>query len=163
MGALIVYHGLCLSLVRIVLLSRRTMSLLPQVSAAHLVSHFHIMTIPALLPLLPAALGVGFVELGFALSLFNVISALVQAPLGFAVDRFGARRMLLWGLGLGSASLLSLAIAPSYSWLLVVMALAGVANGVYHPADYALLSRGIEPERMGRAFSIHTFSGYFGG
>src|SRR5690606_33713289 len=57
----------------------------------------------------------------------------------------------------------SLAIAPSYSWLLVVMALAGVANGVYHPADYALLSRGIEPERMGRAFSIHTFSGYFGG
>jgi len=43
------------------------------------------------------------------------------------------------------------------------MVLGGIANGVYHPADYALLSRGIDSERMGRAFSIHTFSGYLGG
>jgi len=137
--------------------------LLPQVSAAHLVSHFHIMTVPALLPLLPARLDVGFFELGFALSVFNVVSTLVQAPLGFAVDRYGARRMLLGGLALGSASFLALAIAPTYAWLLMAMVLAGVANGVYHPADYALLARGIPSARMGRAFSIHTFSGYLGG
>ncbi|NYT48578.1 MFS transporter [Parapusillimonas granuli] len=121
------------------------------------------MVIPALLPLLPAKLGVSFVELGVALSVFNVISALVQAPLGFAVDRYGPRMVLLCGLGLGSASFLSLAIAPNYLWLLVAMTLAGIANGVYHPADYALLSKGIAPGRMGRAFSIHTFSGYLGG
>lgn len=141
----------------------RSIGLLPQVSAAHLVSHFHIMVIPALLPLLPAKLGVGFVELGFALSVFNVVSTVVQAPLGFAVDRYGARRMLLCALSLGSASFLALAVAPSYAWLLVAMVLAGIANGVYHPADYALLSQGIASERMGRAFSIHTFSGYLGG
>lgn len=144
-------------------MSLPAVGLLPQVSAAHLVSHFHIMVIPALLPLLPGTFGVGFVELGIALSVFNIVSALVQAPLGFAVDRFGARRVLFWGLTLGSAGFLSLALAPSFTWLLVVMALAGVANGVYHPADYALLSRGIPAERMGRAFSIHTFSGYLGG
>jgi len=143
--------------------SRPSIGLLPQVSAAHLVSHFHIMVIPALLPLLPARLGVGFVELGFALSVFNVVSTLVQAPLGFAVDRYGARRMLLCALGLGSASFLLLAIAPTYALLLVAMVLAGVANGVYHPADYALLSKGIPSETMGRAFSIHTFAGYLGG
>jgi MFS family permease len=43
------------------------------------------------------------------------------------------------------------------------MAFAGVANGVYHPADYALLAQGIEESRVGRAFSIHTFSGFLGG
>src|SRR5690606_28871641 len=121
------------------------------------------MVIPALLPLLPGRLGVGFVELGFALSVFNVVSTLVQAPLGFAVDRYGARRMLLCGLALGSASFLLLAIAPRYAFVLLAMVLAGVANGVYHPADYALLSRGISSARMGRAFSIHTFAGYLGG
>lgn len=144
-------------------MSRRTLGLLPQVSAAHFVSHFHIMAIPALLPILPQGMGVSFIELGFALSVFNVVSALVQAPLGFAVDRFGPRNMLLCGLALGSASFASLALAPNYIWLLTAMVLAGVANGVYHPADYALLSKGMPAGRMGRAFSVHTFAGYLGG
>jgi MFS family permease len=137
-------------------------SLLSQVSAAHLVSHLHIMALPALLPLLPNRMGVGFVELGFALSVFNIVSALVQAPLGFAVDRFGARRMLTFGLLLGSSSFLSLGLLPTYGWLLVAMGLAGFANGIYHPADYSMLSGGIDERRMGRAFSVHTFAGYAG-
>jgi MFS family permease len=136
--------------------------LLTQVSGAHLVSHLHMMALPAVLPLLPAQLGVGFVELGLALSVFNIVSALVQAPLGFAVDRFGARQVLTFGLLIGSLSFLSLGLFPSYGWLLVAMGLAGLANGVYHPADYALLSTGIDERRMGRAFSIHTFAGYLG-
>jgi len=138
-------------------------SLLGQVSGAHLVSHLHIMALPALLPLLPGQMGVGFVELGAALSIFNVVSALVQAPLGFAVDRFGARRMLTFGLLLGSASFLSLGLVHNYYWLLVAMGLAGFANGIYHPADYSLLSSGIDERKMGRAFSVHTFAGYAGG
>jgi FSR family fosmidomycin resistance protein-like MFS transporter len=137
--------------------------LLAQVSGAHLVSHLHIMALPAVLPLLPAQLGVGYVELGLALSVFNVVSALVQAPLGFAVDRFGARRVLTFGLLIGSSSFLSMGLFPSYFWLLIAMGLAGFANGVYHPSDYALLSTGIDERRMGRAFSIHTFAGYLGG
>jgi MFS family permease len=36
---------------------------------------------------------------------------------------------------------------------------AGVANTVYHPADYAILNARVTPHRLGRAFSIHTFSG----
>lgn len=136
--------------------------LLGQVSAAHLVSHVHITTIPALMPLLPAFFGASFVEIGLALTVFNLVSLLVQTPMGFATDRLGARRILLFGLVLGGASFLSLAVSPSYWWLLVAMAAAGLANGVYHPADYALLARGIEGSRMGRAFSIHTFAGYFG-
>ena len=138
------------------------LTLLGQVSGAHLVSHLHIMTLPALLPLLPDRMGVGFVELGLALSVFNVVSALVQAPLGFAVDRFGALRVLTGGLLLGSAAFLSLSVMTSYGWLLFAMGLAGMANGVYHPSDYALLSKGIDESRIGRAFSIHTFAGYLG-
>ena len=37
-----------------------------RVAAAHSVSHVHIMTVPAMLPLLPGAMGVGFVDLGLA-------------------------------------------------------------------------------------------------
>ena len=41
--------------------------------------------------------------------------------------------------------------------------LLGLANSVYHPADYAILAEHMDEARMGRAFSIHTFAGYFGG
>jgi MFS family permease len=44
-----------------------------------------------------------------------------------------------------------------------MFALAGLGNAVYHPADYAMLSDRIAGERIGRAFSIHTFSGMLGG
>jgi MFS family permease len=137
--------------------------LLAQVSIVHLISHLHIMAVPAMLPLLPAAMQVGFVELGVAIGVFNVVSAVVQAPLGFLVDRWGARRMLMAALVLGAAAFALVAAVPTYPALLVAMAIAGLANGVYHPADYSLLSRGIAHERMGRAFSIHTFAGFLGG
>lgn len=136
--------------------------LLGQISLAHLVSHVHIMTVPALLPLLPAHFGASFIEIGVALTVFNLVSLLVQTPLGYAADRFGARRVLVAGLLLGGASFLALALVPSYGWLIAAMIGAGIANGVYHPADYALLAAGIEARRMGRAFSIHTFAGYLG-
>lgn len=142
---------------------RQQTGLLARISTAHLVSHFHIMAVPALLPLLPGAMKVSFVDLGIALGVFNVASALCQTPMGYAVDRYGARTVLIAGLALGSASFALLALSPAYSVLLFAMALAGLANGVYHPADYALLSQGMDPDRMGRSFSIHTFAGFLGG
>lgn len=142
---------------------RRETALLGQVAAAHFVSHFHIMTLPALIPLLPGHLGVSFIDLGLALTAFNLVSLVVQTPLGFLTDRFGARRMLIAGLIVGGTSFAALALTHSYLFLILAMMGAGLANGVYHPADYALLSAGIRGEKMGRAFSIHTFAGFIGG
>ena len=121
------------------------------------------MVLPMLFPFLKAQLGVGYIELGFALTVFAVISGLTQAPMGYLADHIGARKILLIGLTIGGLALIMLGLHLSYPWLVASAVLLGLANSVYHPADYAILAAHMNESRMGRAFSIHTFAGFLGG
>src|SRR5712671_6756971 len=136
---------------------------LPAISVAPWVSHFHLFVLPMLFPYLKAQLGVGYIELGFALTVFGVVSGLTQAPIGYLADHIGARKVLLAGLSVGGLALILLGMHLSYTSLILCAALLGLANSVYHPADYAILSAHMDVRRMGRAFSIHTFAGFVGG
>src|SRR2546421_845347 len=133
------------------------------ISVAHWVSHFHLLVLPMLFPFLKEQLGVGYIELGFSLTVFAVISGLTQAPMGYLADHIGARKILLAGLTLGGFALIMLALHLSYPVLIASAVLLGLANSVYHPADYAILAAHMDEARMGRAFSVHTFAGFLGG
>src|SRR2546429_1087522 len=136
---------------------------LAAISTAHWVSHFHLFVLPMLFPFLKEQLDVGYIELGFALTTFGVVSGLTQAPIGYLADHIGARKVLLMGLTLGGIALIMLGLHLSYPWLIGSAVLLGLANSVYRPADYAILSAHMDEARMGRAFSIHTFAGFLGG
>ena len=132
------------------------------ISAAHFTSHIYILILAPLLPFVREAYGVSYTEIGFAFAAFNIVSAVLQTPAGFLVDRLGARRLLIGGLAIGGLSFIVVGLVDSF-WVLVAMfALAGVGNTVYHPADYSLLSHHVPSERMGQAYSIHTFAGLLG-
>src|SRR5215216_5473243 len=136
---------------------------LAAISVAHWVSHFHLFVLPMLFPFLKEQLGVGYIELGFALTVFGVVSGLTQAPIGYLADHIGARKVLLIGLTVGGLALIMLGLHLSYVSLITCAALLGLANSVYHPCDYAILSTHMDEARMGRAFSVHTFAGFLGG
>src|SRR5580693_797824 len=70
------------------------------VSAAHFVQHFQSLVLPPLFPFLKATLGIGFVELGFALTVASITAVAAQLPVGFLVDKVGSRLMLVLGLAL---------------------------------------------------------------
>jgi MFS family permease len=136
--------------------------LIGSISAAHFVSHYYILLLPPLFNFVRADYGVSYTELGFALVAFNVVSAVLQTPAGFLVDRLGARALLIGGLLIGAAAFAVAGLVHSF-WVLVVMfGVAGIGNTVYHPADYALLSHHVPAERVAKAFSIHTFAGMLG-
>jgi FSR family fosmidomycin resistance protein-like MFS transporter len=132
------------------------------VSAAHFVSHYYIILLAPLLPFVRAEYGVSYTKIGFAFAAFNVVSAVLQTPAGFLVDRLGARIPLIGGLLFGACAFTLAGLIDSF-WVMVAMfALAGVGNAFYHPADYALLSHAVPAERIGQAYSIHTFAGMLG-
>src|ERR1700687_2673109 len=133
------------------------------ISTAHWVSPFHMFVLPMLFPFLKEQLGVGYIELGFALTVFAVTSGLTQAPIGYLADHIGARKVLLMGLTLGGFALIILGLHLSYPWLIASAVLLGLANSVYHPADYAILAAHMDEARMGCGLSIHTFAGFLGG
>jgi len=132
------------------------------VSAAHFVSHYYILLLAPLLPFVRAEYGVSYTEIGIALAAFNVVSTVLQTPVGFLVDWLGARILLIVGLAIGAAAFTVAGLVDSF-WMMVAMfALAGVGNTVYHPADYALLSQHVPADRIGQVFSVHTFAGMLG-
>jgi MFS transporter, FSR family, fosmidomycin resistance protein len=129
---------------------------------AHLVSHYYITLLAPLFLFVREDYGVTYTELGLALTAFNVMSTALQTPTGFLVDRVSARMVIIYGLILGAGALAVAGLVNSF-WVFVAMfAVAGIANTVYHPANYAILSQHIPPARAGRVFSFHTFSGMLG-
>jgi len=135
---------------------------LAPISVAHFCSHFFQFILPPLFPLIKAHYGASFTELGLLVAIFYGFSGCSQAVVGVVVDRYGAAKVLAGGLFLLAASFAGVAMAPSYSWLLPLMALAGLGNSIFHPCDYSIMSARIEPGRVGRAFSLHGLAGTAG-
>lgn len=137
-------------------------SVIGLVGLAHGVSHFSQLLLPPLFPWLKQAFGVSYTELGALLTVFYVVSTLVQTASGFVVDRFGPRPVLLGGLALLATAAAGYALAPSYGAMLGCAVVAGVGNGVFHPVDYTLLNRKVHPQRLGHAYSAHGITGTLG-
>src|SRR5688500_19791291 len=108
------------------------------------------------------SIDVSYIPRGLTLMAINVATALLQTPAGFLVDRICPRAMLSGGLLLGAAAIAAAALLPGYWFFVISYAFLGVANTVYHPADYTILSATVDHKRIGKAFSIHTFAGYLG-
>jgi MFS family permease len=142
--------------------ARQDYRVLGVISTGHFMSHFYFLVLPPLFPFLKQEFGVSYTELGALMTAIYASSAISQIPVGFMVDRYGARVVLTFGLIMMALGFGAMGFAGSF-WLLIVCGIiAATGNSVFHPADYAILNSSINPVRMGRAFSIHTFAGHLG-
>lgn len=141
---------------------RQDAGIIGLVGIAHLISHFSQLLLAPLFPWLKDAFQVSYIQLGFLMTIFFVVSCAVQASSGFVVDRRGPRPVLFAGLALLGTAAFGFATAPSYGVMALWAAVAGIGNGVFHPVDYTLLNRKVSPGRIGHAYSIHGVTGSLG-
>jgi MFS family permease len=141
---------------------RRDVKVIGLIGSAHCLSHFFQLVLPPLFPLLRAEFDVSYTTLGALVSVFYVASGLCQFGAGFAVDRFGARPVLFGGISLLAGGALVAGFMPDVFWLFPVVFMMGVGNGVFHPADFAVLNANVAPRRLGHAYSTHGVGGSLG-
>src|SRR3546814_17139685 len=70
------------------------------VTSAHFLSHFYQLVLPPLFPIMAEVYGLSFLQLGVIMTVASVSTGLAQTPVGFLVDRLGARSLLIGGLAL---------------------------------------------------------------
>jgi FSR family fosmidomycin resistance protein-like MFS transporter len=132
------------------------------IGTGHFLSHFYQISLPPLFLVWQKQFDISFGELGLAVVLMTATAALLQTPVGFLSDRYGARPFLIGGTLIMSVSIGLMGFATSFWQILVLALISGTGNSVFHPCDYAILSGSIRPEKMGRAFALHSFTGNVG-
>jgi MFS family permease len=147
-----------------VALSRRAsdVRVIGLISLAHGSSHFFHLVLPPMFPWLKDAFALSYAELGLLMSIFFVVSCVVQASSGFLVDRIGARPVLFAGVGLLALAALTYSQSNGYLMLIMGAVIAGCGNGIFHPVDYTLINHKISPPNLPYAYSMHGVTGYLG-
>jgi MFS family permease len=113
-------------------------------------------------PWLKAEFGFNYAELGLLMTIFFVVSCIVQAASGFLVDRIGARPVLFAGVGLLALAALTYSQSNGYAMLVLGAVIAGCGNGIFHPVDYTLINHKISSSNLPYAYSVHGVTGYLG-
>jgi hypothetical protein len=62
------------------------------IGTGHFLSHYYQLCLPPMFLAWQSAFGVSFAELGLSMALMSCATGLLQTPVGFLVDRYGARR-----------------------------------------------------------------------
>jgi MFS transporter, DHA2 family, methylenomycin A resistance protein len=106
------------------------------------------------LPSVARDLGVPNASTAIVLSAYFAAYAIVLLPGGALVDRFGARRLSLIGLGVFAAGAGAGALVSSIDALVATRIVQGIGAGLVSPAALAGAVSGFPPQRRGSALGI---------
>jgi len=128
----------------------------------HIFNDGYITGMSLLLPFIAADLDLNYTQSGFLKSAINGAISVAQIPAGLLSERIG--EILILGLGTAwfSLSYVAVFLASGYALLLVLILLAGVGGGVYHPVGTALISNIFPAEKTASAIGTLNFFGDVG-
>src|SRR5438128_8366066 len=118
------------------------------ICSGHFLSHYYQLCLPPMFIVWQQSFGVSYAELGLAMALMSGTTAIVQAPVGFLVDGYGARRFLIAGTLLMTLAIAAMGLATAYWQIALLALLSGLGSSVIDPADYAILRRSVHPGQI---------------
>lgn len=141
---------------------RGALVLVATLVAIYMISQFFRNSINVIGPDLAREFDLDARALSLVASMFFFSFALVQIPLGMAIDRFGPKICLLAPAAICIAGTLLFALARSYHELVIGRVVIGVGCSSFLMAPLAIYAERFAPERFGSLVGIHVGAGNFG-
>src|SRR5947209_7036435 len=101
---------------------RRDIRVNALIGTGHFLSHFYGLCLPLMFLAWQRTFEVSFAELGLSVALMSGTTGLLQTPVGFLVDRYGARPFLVGGTLLMTLSVAAMGAATAY-WQILALSM----------------------------------------
>jgi MFS transporter, ACS family, hexuronate transporter len=108
-------------------------AVLALIMAAQTMANVGPLGIPSIAPLIREGLGLSVAQAGSFLSAYYIGPVLMSLPAGWLADRWGVRGAMILGQALIAVGLGAVALAPTFSFIVVILVLAGAGYGVLNP------------------------------
>jgi FSR family fosmidomycin resistance protein-like MFS transporter len=131
------------------------------VSFGHLLNDTMQSLLPSIYPILKAGFHLSFGQIGLLTLTFQMTASILQPFVGLTTDRKSLPYSLPAGMVFTLTGLLLLAIAPSFSLLLLAASLIGMGSAVFHP-ESSRVARLASGGRFGLAQSVFQIGGNTG-
>ncbi len=142
-------------------LRRTAFGILGAISVAHLLNDMIQSLILAIYPLLRADFSLSFVQIGLITLTYQLTASLLQPLIGHYTDKHPQPWSLPIGMGFTLSGLILLALAGSFTTVLLAAALVGTGSSVFHP-ESSRVARMASGGRHGLAQSLFQVGGNFG-
>jgi FSR family fosmidomycin resistance protein-like MFS transporter len=113
--------------------SRTLFRVLAAISFCHLLNDMVQSLLPSIYPILKSSFHLDFAHLGLLTLTYQVVASLLQPVIG----QFTDKRPMPWALPTGMTftllGLLLLAVAPTFTWLIIASSLVGIGSAIFHP------------------------------
>jgi MFS family permease len=133
---------------------QRWLVVLPAAFVMYTISFFDRVNIGMALPHISKELSLTSVQAGWLGSAFAWGYVLTQLAAGYLALRFGARRLIAIALALFGAAAMATGLAHSYTELIAIRIVLGLAEGPIYAATSMFLSQWFMKPERGRAFGI---------
>jgi FSR family fosmidomycin resistance protein-like MFS transporter len=118
-------------------------------STGHLCADMYSGALGGLQPLLVSRFGMSLADAGMLGGMLVFSSSVMQPAYGYLSDRFRTRLFAALGPAMAGVFISSLGLAPTYGWLLLMVALGGAGVAAFHPPATAGAIAGVKRNRAG--------------
>ncbi|HUZ67974.1 MAG TPA: MFS transporter, partial [Beijerinckiaceae bacterium] len=131
------------------------------ISFCHMLNDMMQSLLPAIYPILKGGFDLSFAQVGLLTLFYQAAASLLQPFIGHYTDRKPQPYSLAVGMAFSLLGILTLALAPSYNFLILGAVLLGTGSSIFHP-ESSRMARIASGGRHGAAQSLFQVGGQFG-